>query len=96
MDSATAIRGEATLVVDGAAEGLDPSEIVGYIEYCRQRVRDVLAGMAEEMGATPLPPAHRSCGQPHAWIITAAAGHAIEHGSQIRQFVTDRTSASGL
>ena len=24
-------------------------------------------------------------------IITAAVGHTIEHGSQIRQFVTDRT-----
>ena len=72
------------------------SEIVGYVEYCRQRVRDVLAGMTEETGATPLPPAHRYCGQPHAWIITAAVGHTIEHGSQIRQFVTGGTLAFGL
>ena len=67
--------------------------MVGYIEYCRQRVRDALADMTEEKGATPLPPAHRYSGQPHAWIITAAVGHTIEHGSQIRQFVTDRTMA---
>lgn len=67
------------------------AEIVGYIDYCRQRVRDALADMTDEEAATPLPPAHRDGGQPHARIITAAVGHTIEHGSQIRQFVTDRT-----
>ncbi len=56
----------------------------------------MLAGMTEEKGATPLPPAHRYCGQPDAWIITAAVGHTIEHGSQIRQFATDGTLALGL
>jgi hypothetical protein len=70
------------------------SEMVGYAEYCRQRVHDTLADMTEKSGATPLPPAHRYNGQPHAWIITAALGHTIEHGSQIRQFVTDRTITS--
>lgn len=34
--------------------------------------------------------------QPHAWIITAAVGHTIEHASQSRQFVTDRTMASEM
>lgn len=67
------------------------AEIVAYIDYCRQRVRDALADMTEEKAATPLPPAHRYSGQPHARIITAAVGHTIEHASQIRQFVTDRT-----
>jgi hypothetical protein len=52
-------------------------------------VRDTLSGMTDEKAATPLPPAHRYCGQAHAWIITGAVGHTIEHGSQIRQFVTD-------
>jgi hypothetical protein len=63
------------------------SEMLGYVEYCRQRVRDTLAGMTDEKAATPLPPAHRYSGQPHAWIITGALGHTIEHGSQIRQFI---------
>ena len=67
------------------------AEIVAYIGYCRQRVRDTLADITEDRAATPLPSAHRYRGQPHAQIITAAVGHTIEHGSQIRQFVTDRT-----
>jgi len=64
-------------------------EMLGYVEYCRQRVRDTLAGMTEEAAATPLPAAHRYAGRPHAWIITSAVGHTIEHASQIRQFITD-------
>lgn len=68
------------------------SEIIGYAEFCRQRVRAVLQGMTEEKGAMPVPPAHRYSGQPHGRIITAAVGHTIEHASQIRQFVTDRSS----
>jgi hypothetical protein len=64
------------------------SDILCYVDYCRQRVRDTLADMTEEKAATPLPPAHRYRGQPHAWIITGLVGHTTEHGSQIRQFVT--------
>jgi hypothetical protein len=64
-------------------------EMLGYADYCRQRVRDTLAGMTDEKAATPLPPAHRYKGQPHARIITGAVGHTIEHGAQIRQFVID-------
>jgi hypothetical protein len=70
------------------------SEMLGYIGYCRQRVRDTLAGMTDEKAATPLPPTHRFSGQPHLWIITGAVGHTIEHGSQIRQFITAANMAS--
>jgi hypothetical protein len=68
--------------------------MLGYIGYCRQRVRDTLAGMTDEKAATLLPPAHRYSGQPHVWIITRAVGHTIEHGSQIRQFITVTNMAS--
>jgi hypothetical protein len=73
------------------------SEMLGYLGYCRERVRDTLTGMTDEQAATPLPPAHRFSGQPHAWIITGAVGHLIEHGAQIRQFITaaSRVSAAG-
>lgn len=72
------------------------SEILAYVDYCRLRVRDTLAGMTDEKAATPLPPAHRYSGRPYAWIVTGMVGHTIEHASQIRQFVTDagRRSAS--
>lgn len=68
------------------------SEVLVYVGYCRQRVRDTLAGMTDEKAATPLPAAHRYSGQPHSRIITALVGHTMEHASQIRQF----TSAAGI
>ncbi len=64
------------------------SEMLAYIDYCRQRVRNTLADMTDEKAAARLPPAHRYGGQPHAWIITALVGHTTEHASQIQQFVT--------
>ena len=50
--------------------------------------------MTDEQAATPLPEAHRYRGQPHAWIITSAVGHTIEHAAQIRQFITAARMAS--
>ena len=70
------------------------TEMLGYLDYCRTRVRDTLAGMTDEQAATPLPEAHRYRGQPHAWIITGAVGHTIEHAAQIRQFITAARMAS--
>lgn len=64
------------------------SEIGGYIDYCRQRVRDTLVGMTEEKAATRLPPAHRYKGRPYAWIVTSLVGHTTAHATQIRQFIT--------
>ena len=64
------------------------SEMLGYIDYCRQQVGSKLAGMTDQLAATPLPPAHRYRGQPHAWIIAGLVGHTTEHAAQIRQFTT--------
>jgi hypothetical protein len=50
--------------------------------------------MTDEQATTPLPEAHRYRGQPHAWIITGAVGHTIEHAAQIRQFITGARMAS--
>lgn len=68
-------------------------ELLSYIDYCRQRVRDTLANMTDEKAARVLPSSHRYGGQPHAWIIAGAVGHTTEHASQIRQFITDARSA---
>ena len=69
------------------------SEITGYIGYCRQRVRDTLAGMSDDKAAMPLPSAHRYAGKPYAWLIIGAVGHTIEHAAQIQQFVTSSNKA---
>jgi hypothetical protein len=71
------------------------SEMLGYVDYCRQQARKTLAGMTDEKAATPLPPAHRYRGQPYAWIITGLVGHTTEHASQIRQFIAAAGIAPG-
>lgn len=70
-------------------------EMLGYIDYCRERVRTTLAGMTDERAATPLPPAHRYRGQPHVWVIADLIVHTTEHGAQIRQFITAAGVAPG-
>ena len=62
--------------------------MLGYVDHCRRQVGNTLAGMTDEKAATPLPPAHRYRGQPHAWLIVSLVGHTTEHASQIRQFIT--------
>jgi hypothetical protein len=70
------------------AEPWSKSQIAGYVDYCRGRVRDTLAGLTEEKAATTLPASHRYGGQPYARLIAGCAGHTIEHAAQIRQFIT--------
>jgi hypothetical protein len=72
------------------------SEMLTYVDFCRHRVRDTLAGMTDEKAATPLPPAHRYIGQPHAWIVVGLVGHTIEHAAHIRQFITDAGHSDSL
>lgn len=68
------------------------SEIIGYIDHCREQVRTTLVEMTEGKAATPLPQAHRYHGQPHAQIITGLLVHTTEHAAQIKQFITDLRS----
>jgi hypothetical protein len=68
--------------------GWSRADILTYIAYCRRRVGDTMADLTEEKARQLLPPSHRYGGRPHAWIITGAMGHTIEHATQIRQFIT--------
>lgn len=71
------------------------SEMLRYVDYSRQRVRDTLSDMTDEMAATPLPPAHRDHGRPFAWELAGLPLHTVEHASQIRQFITTAGVAPG-
>lgn len=64
------------------------SEVRAYIDYCRERVHDALAGMTDEKAANPLPQTHRRGGEPHAFVIADLLRHTTEHAAQIRQFVS--------
>lgn len=61
------------------------SEILGYIEHCRQRVRDTFDGLTDERAATPTPPTHQ--GKPYAKVFTGLVAHTTEHAAQILQHV---------
>jgi hypothetical protein len=73
----------------GLPAAWSPSDVLGYIDHCRQQARTALADMTDEKAATPLPKAHRYGGQPYAWVLTGIGLHTTEHASQIRQFTND-------
>jgi len=63
------------------------SELLGYIDWCRDRVRQTLAALTEDLAARPLPDRHRYRGTPFGVIVGDGPLHLIEHASQIRQFL---------
>ncbi len=64
------------------------AELLGYVDYCRGRVRQTLDALTEEIAAQPLPSAHRYHGTLFGVIVGGMPLHVIEHASQIRQFLT--------
>ncbi len=67
-------------------------ELIGYVDWCRGRVRQTLDGLTEEMAARPLPSSHRYHPMLFAVIVGSMPLHVVEHACQIRQFLT----AAGL
>lgn len=63
------------------------SEVLGYIEHCRQRVRDTFDGLTDDRAATPLPGTHRRAGTPYARILVSLVAHTNEHAAQLLQHV---------
>lgn len=64
------------------------SEVVGYVDWCRGRVRHTLDGLTDEMAARPLPAAHRYRGERFGVVVGSLPLHVVEHASQIREFLT--------
>jgi hypothetical protein len=64
------------------------AELLGYIDYCRARVRQTLATLTEDAASRPLPGTHRYHGMLYGVIVGSMPLHVIEHASQIRQFLT--------
>ncbi len=63
-------------------------ELLGYVDWCRGRVRLTLDALTEELAARPLPSAHRYCGMLFGVFVGSVPLHVVEHASQIRQFLT--------
>ena len=64
------------------------AELLGYIVYCRGRVRATLDALTEDVATRPLPAAHRYHGMLYGVIVGRTPLHVLEHASQIRQFLT--------
>ena len=64
------------------------SEMLGYVDYCRGRVRQTLDALTEDAAARPLPSAHRYHGTLFGVLVGSIPLHVVEHASQIRQFLT--------
>ena len=64
------------------------AELLGYVDYCRERVRQTLDALTEDAAARPLPRTHRYRGTLHAVNVGSIPLHVVEHAAQIRQFLT--------
>ena len=63
-------------------------ELLGYVDWCRGRVRLTIDAVTEELAARPLPSAHRYRGMLFGVLVGSVPLHVVEHASQIRQFLT--------
>jgi hypothetical protein len=63
-------------------------ELLGYLNWCRGRVRQTIDALTEESAARPLPSTHRYHGVAYGVVVGSVPGHVIEHATQIRQFLT--------
>lgn len=63
-------------------------ELLGYVEWCRGRVRHTLDALNEEMAGQALPRTHRKHGLAFGVLVGSLPLHVIEHAAQIRQFLT--------
>lgn len=63
-------------------------ELLGYIDWCRGRVRRVLDTLTEERAGILLPGEHRYQGTPFGVMAGSIPLHVVEHAAQIRQFIT--------
>lgn len=64
------------------------TQLLGYVDYCRGRVRQALDGVTEQDAARPVPSAHRRSGMLYGVLVGSLPQHVVEHASQIRQFLT--------
>lgn len=63
-------------------------ELLGYVDWCRGRVRRTLDALTEEAAARPLPRAHRQHGMPYGVLVGSLPLHVVEHAAQLRQYLT--------
>jgi hypothetical protein len=63
-------------------------EVLGYVDWCRGRVRQATDELTEEIAARPLATAHRYHGTLFGVMVGSIPLHVVEHAAQLRQFLT--------
>ena len=63
-------------------------ELLGYLDWCREHVAQVLDGLTVKSAARPLAKDHRYTGTPFGVTLSSLPLHTVEHAAQIRQFLT--------
>jgi hypothetical protein len=64
------------------------AELLGYVDYCRGRVRGTLDALTADSAARPLPGTHRYHGTLYGVIVGGIPLHVVEHAAQVREFLT--------
>jgi hypothetical protein len=64
------------------------TELLGYVDWCRERVRGTLDSLTEDLAARPRSATHRKKGLLFGVLVGSLPLHVVEHASQIRQFLT--------
>jgi len=82
LPAAAGVTGHTGLDVLTMTTPWSREDLLAYVEYCRHRARDTLAGVTDERAAVQR--GHRT----YAGRLMQAYDHVVEHAAQIRQFIT--------
>lgn len=62
-------------------------ELLGYVDYCRGRVRETLANLTVRQRAIKLRPGHPHAGKSFEQLLEVNLAHVREHGDQLATFI---------
>ncbi len=62
-------------------------ELLGYVAYCRGRVRATLANLTDRQRAIKLRPGHPHAGKTFEQLLEVNLAHVREHGDQLATFI---------
>ena len=62
-------------------------QLLRYLDYCRDRIGDTLAGLTDTKRAIRLRPGHPHAGKTFEQLLEVSLAHVREHGGQLAAFV---------
>jgi len=62
-------------------------DLLGYVDYCRQKVDALFADLADDQAAAPVPETHRYHGWPFGKLLLGGVIHLQRHSAEIRTFL---------